>query len=470
MSASPIEVSITTLPTELIFLILSFLPPKAYKAFSRISKACRRASIPFVFRQLRLFPDNIHLWQKNPNICVAARRLSLYALHSRHEADLMDHWRICTNAVGLFPNVTGLKLLYESSSWYLQRRDPGARTSLDNKLLQFDNRLFNAIFSTLSTFPFYHSQLKKLHIEIDKFYSTREEYPLNISAENREFLNSANKVITENGLGGVPFPQGIEEAVLTGRTVFFTPPGYNLSSFTALQHCQDSLKSFTILGTPEDLMYFPNNSLRRPKDAYIKAPILNLDISDSVYPNVTVLCVGGAFTTNDFFYELPARFPRVRELRLHDSSATLGLKITEQLEEVTSMLRAFEELKVAVLPWPLKEVDRDDWDSPDWDPVPPVSIDEIEATVRFWLADSRLGQLNRVAFWSWDNIGSTNYYGDAVILGIRKGRRGEFEFDTKKIRCYTKEELFPILGKGWEPVCWIDYSKRRPREGLVIGL
>lgn len=467
MASSPPAVSLTTLPTELTFHIISFLSPKEYKIFSKTSKSCRKACIPIIFRRIRLFTDNIHLWENNPAICVAARRVSLYALQCRDEAELIDYWRICTNAVGLFPNVTGIKLFYPSSSSYLQRKDVGERSSLDNKHLQLDNRIFSAIFSTLSTFPFYHSQLKKLHIETDKFYATSERYPLNISAENQEFLNSTNRVMVAKGLNHIPFPQALEETILTSRLVFFTPPGYNLHSFTALQYCKNSLQSFSILGTPDDFTKLYSNEPRR-KDGYIKHPILRLDISEYIYLNVTTLCISSTFMTEEFFYELPVRFPNVQELRVHDSTVHMGLRITEHPEEITLMLRAFKMLKRVVLPWPLDESGRLDWVSMDWEPISPVGVEEIEKMVRVWLGDEKLGALERIAFWMWDTVAMEEYC-EAVVFRVRREWRVDVELGIKKVRCSTKEELFSILGEGWEPVCWVDYSKRLARTGLVIG-
>ncbi|KAK6334685.1 hypothetical protein TWF718_010132 [Orbilia javanica] len=467
MASGPPAVALTTLPTEITFLVLSFLSPKEYKTFSLASKVCRKNCIPIIFRRVRLFPENTHLWENNPAICAVVRHVSLHALQCRHEAELMDFWRVCTNAVGLFPHIVGIKLLYPSRSSYLQRKEISDRTSLDNKHLQFDNRVFGAIFSTLSTFPFYYSQLKKLHIETDRFYSMSEQYPLNISAENQEFLNTTNRVMAARGLSSVPFPRGLEEAVLTSRLVCFTPPGYNLHAFTALQYCKDSLKSFSILGTPEDFTKLYSRG-PRPKDAYIKFPILRLDISDYIYPNVTTLCISSSFMTDEFLYELPVRFPGVQELRIHDPSVKLGLRIAEHFEEITSMLRAFKGLKRVILPWPLEETDRLDWESPDWDPVPPVNVEHLETMVRSWLGDRELVELERAAFWLWDT-GSKGNYCDAAIFDAKRKWMQDIELNIKRVRCGSKEEMFPILGKGWETVCWVDYSIKLARGWLVIG-
>ncbi|KAK6354384.1 hypothetical protein TWF730_008792 [Orbilia blumenaviensis] len=472
---APPALSITTLPTELIFLILSFLPPKDDRKFSLCSKACRETSIPVIFRRIRLFPENIHIWKKNPAICVAARRLSIYVIRCDSEAELIDHWRICTNAVGLFPNVTGLKLLYPTSSSYLQRRDPGSRTSLDNKILQLDNRIFNAIFSTLSTFPFYYSQLKTLHIESVKFFRTSSRYPLNISVENQEFLNSTNRVTGKSGVPTAPFPPLLEEVILTSRNTSFTPLGYNLNTFTALQHCGKSLKSLTILGLPEDFMKSLYPLSPRTKDAYLKSPILRLDISNYVYPNVINLCLSSVFLVDEYFYEFPARFPRLQELRIHDQSTRLTLRITESLHEITPMLGAFKELKGVILPWPLNIVDRDDWESPDWDPTPPITKEEAEVTARLWFRDERLKKLNKVAFWMWEygasSSGKMDYCGEAIIFETEGSGRVKEGLKLKKraLLCNTRESMFPILGKGWKPTCWVDHSIKMAREGLVIG-
>ncbi|KAK6510975.1 hypothetical protein TWF506_010063 [Arthrobotrys conoides] len=465
MASGPPSVSLTTLPIELTFHILSFLPSEDYKSFSYVSKACRKASIPLIFRRLRLYPENIYLWANNPAICDAVRRISLHPLHIKSGIELIDYWRICTKAVALFPNITDIKLLYPSSSYYLQQRDIEDRNSLDRKLLQLDNQIFNAIFSTFSTLPFYGSQLRKLHIETNRFWSAGEQYPSNISVENQKFLDSTDRVMAEKGLDHIPFPHRLEEAVLTNKLVYFTPPGYNLHNFIALQNCMDSLKSFSFLGTPEYSTEYHSRP-HRPRNAYINSPILWLNISDYIYPNVTTLCISSRFMAQEYIFEFPVRFPRVEELRIHDPSVKLGLKITESVEEVTEMLGAFKGLKRAVLPWPLEETNSLDWDSPGWDPVPPVPAEKLEKTVRAWFADEQLESLERIAFWVWD-VGEKETYCEGVI----SERRPEVDggMDIRKVKCKDREEMFPILGKGWDPVCWVDHSKRLARTGLVIG-
>ncbi|KAK6497830.1 hypothetical protein TWF481_012232 [Arthrobotrys musiformis] len=469
VGADPPAVSVTTLPTELTFLILSFLSPKDYKKFSSISKTCRNACIPFIFRHIRLFPENIPLWKNNPQICLAVRRVSLYTLqHGRDNvAQLLDFWRVCTNAVGLFPHITGIKLLYLSTSFYLQRKDLSERDSLDVKHLQLDNRIFSAIFSTLSTFPFYYTTLKRIHIEMDRFGAIDEIALLEISDENQYFLDSTDRVMAGAGLDHTPFPRGVEEATLTSREVHFTLPGYNMHSFTSLQYCQDSLSSFSILGTPAD----PVAQRTRLRDAYIENPVVGPKVPEYTYPNVTTLCVSSSFMVNEYFYELPARFPNVTELRVHDHSARLGLVLTGQLEEVTSMLREFKKLKGVILPWPLKEVDDFDWERPGWDPVPPVPVEEIEAIVTSWLQDLELKYLDKMAFWSWNGTGKDTRCDAVIFTAARSWReeKGSKGLGIKRVNCGTREEMFPILGKGWKPVCWIDYSKQMAREGLVIG-
>ncbi|KAF3315422.1 hypothetical protein TWF173_003962 [Orbilia oligospora] len=400
MASDPPAVSLTTLSTELTFHILSFLSPIEYKAFSSTSKTCRKACVPIVFRRVRLYPENIQLWQNNPAICIAVRRVSFCPLYIKSETELMDYWRICTNAVGLlFPNVTDLKLLYPSSSYYLQQRDVDERDSFDDKLLQLDNRIFSAIFSTLSTFPFYESQLRKLHIETDRFWSAGEQYPSDISTENQEFLDSTNRVMAAKGLDHIPFPHMLEEAVLTAKLIFFTPPGYNLHNCVALQNCM-------------------------------------------------------------------VRFPSLQELRIHDPSSKVGLMITENFEEVTEMLRAFKGLRRAVIPWPLEDTNDIDWEKPGWDPAPPVPVENIGKTARAWFADQSLMALERIAFWMWDVVEKETRC-EAVISERRFGVDGGVH--VRKVTCTNREELFPILGKGWDPICWVDHSKRLARTGMVIG-
>ncbi|KAF3078591.1 hypothetical protein TWF594_011390 [Orbilia oligospora] len=466
MASDPPAVSLTTLPTELTFHILSFLSPIEYKAFSSTSKTCRKACIPIIFRRVRLYPENIQLWQNNPAICIAVRRVSFYPLYINSETELMDYWRICTNAVGLlFPNITDLKLLYPSSSYYLQQRDVNERDSLDDKLLQLDNRIFSAIFSTLSTFPFYDSQLRKLHIETNRFWSAGEQYPSDISTENQEFLDSTDRVMAAKGLDHIPFPHMLEEAILTAKFIYFTPPGYNLHNFIALQNCMNSLRSFSFLGTPDhSTKRFSRGN--RPKDEYIKNPILWLNISDYIYPNVTTLCISSRFLTNEYIYEFPVRFPSLQELRIHDPSAKVGLMITENFEEVTKMLRAFKGLKRVVVPWPLEDTNDLDWEKPGWDPVPPVAVENIGKTARAWFADESLVALERIAFWMWDVVEKETRC-EAVISERRFGVDGGVH--VRKVKCTDREELFPILGKGWDPICWVDHSKRLARTGMVIG-
>ncbi|KAF3138619.1 hypothetical protein TWF569_008724 [Orbilia oligospora] len=446
MASDPPAVSLTTLPTELTFHILSFLSPIEYKAFSSTSKTCRKACIPIIFRRVRLYPENIQLWQNNPAICIAVRRVSFYPLYINSETELMDYWRICTNAVGLlFPNITDLKLLYPSSSYYLQQRDVNERDSLDDKLLQLDNRIFSAIFSTLSTFPFYDSQLRKLHIETNRFWSAGEQYPSDISTENQEFLDSTDRVMAAKGLDHIPFPHMLEEAILTAKFIYFTPPGYNLHNFIALQNCMNSLRSFSFLGTPDhSTKRFSRGN--RPKDEYIKNPILWLNISDYIYPNVTTLCISSRFLTNEYIYEFPVRFPSLQELRIHDPSA--------------------KGLKRVVVPWPLEDTNDLDWEKPGWDPVPPVAVENIGKTARAWFADESLVALERIAFWMWDVVEKETRC-EAVISERRFGVDGGVH--VRKVKCTDREELFPILGKGWDPICWVDHSKRLARTGMVIG-
>ncbi|KAK6542458.1 hypothetical protein TWF694_006412 [Orbilia ellipsospora] len=136
------------LPAELSLMILSFTPLEDLKSFSLCSKSCRALCLPVLFRGIGVSHVSIAAFEDGGSLChlrSSVRYINLTVPKDTPFSHLVYKYKKYTHFLRLFPHLSALRLaLYTSrATQYL---------------------LFLAIFSTISTYPFY-TNLKALYLE-----------------------------------------------------------------------------------------------------------------------------------------------------------------------------------------------------------------------------------------------------------------------------------------------------------------
>ncbi|KAK6334693.1 hypothetical protein TWF718_010140 [Orbilia javanica] len=220
---------IHSLPLELRILILSYLDAKQVKEFSLCSHACRAASLPIMYRRLRLsYDDSLLERPVTPTSRLEQIRAaffneggSLYNLQDvvRHVTvdteklpgfnNIITYYRTWVSLLPLFPALNSLKILYYSPS----------ACAYSPNLYEFDIRLFNGTFSRLmETCPSFRT-LKSLYVRTSdyRFRDPSASPTLSgerLSDEDEIFmgLNPGESILKFSTMGTIPCPPALEEA------------------------------------------------------------------------------------------------------------------------------------------------------------------------------------------------------------------------------------------------------------------
>ncbi|KAK6340201.1 hypothetical protein TWF730_001967 [Orbilia blumenaviensis] len=206
-------------PPEILRHILVAIGSEGLKNFSLCSKSCRDLAVEVKVRNIFLTQESLAAFQdggSHANLRHLVRHVTFVGLKCnsyeefqtlRFQFTVISRSRIYTSCLEIFPRVCSLQIEY----------------SIDERLA---NNLGIAVFSKLSTLPFWNQTLKSLYIGLDDYHGavtrytdggslqTYRDFYKALPNDDQEFMG-ATQIHTQDIEGvEIPYPAGLEEAII----------------------------------------------------------------------------------------------------------------------------------------------------------------------------------------------------------------------------------------------------------------